>query len=431
MKSLREQLSDALTEAKSLSDKAKGRDFDDDEQKRIVELKSLTDDLQTKIKAADDAKAASAALMKAAMETAAAKKGVDLAKVKEHGNDPAAKAIPSGIGDAFVKSATYQQWLKANPSGLGEGSNLALSKTYVGGQKADPAPLSVGGNVPGTYLTPQRLATVDLTYPKPLDFLDLISYGTISGNSFDYLQITSVTRNAGIVPDEIKPGDTTVKPLSDMGAQMATGKVYTYADGYTVTNQLLSDAGAFASYLNSQLAYNIKAVLQDKLLNGSGTNGEPTGLLKTTGVQHQAAVDVADVANIPKTVRKAISLLNKIGAPITAVVLSPEDAETLDLMQDAQKRFFGSGPFGAGPSTLWGRPYVTSQALHAGTAIVGNLQTIQLLQREPLSIEAFNQHADYARRNLVYVRAEERAAQVVYKPAEIVVCDFKAANAGA
>ena len=426
MKSLREQLSEALTEAKSINEAAKDRDFTDDEQKRIVELKSSTDELQAKIKTADEAKAASAALMKSAVEEAGRKNAVDLTHLHdERPNEPEAKAVPSGIGDVFVKSATYKEWKRHNPSGLGEGSNLNLAKTYVGGQKSDPNPLSVG-SLPNGSIPAQRLPTVDLAYPKPLDFLDLISYGTIDGPSFDYLQITSVTRNAALVPDEIKPGDITVKPLSDMGAQLATGKVYTYADGYTVTNQMLSDAGAFASYLNSQLGYNIKAVIQDKLLNGSGTSGEPTGLLKTTGVQHQGAVDVADPLNIPKTVRKAIGLLNRIGAPITAIVLSPEDAETLDLMEDANKRFYGQGPFGVGPTTLWGHPYVVSQALTEGTALVGNMQTIQLLQREPLSIEAFNQHADYARRNLVYVRAEQRSAQVIYKPAEIVVCNFKA-----
>ena len=40
---------------------------------------------------------------------------------------------------------------------------------------------------------------------------------------------------------------------------------------------------------------------------------------------------------------------------------------------------------------------------------------------------AFNQHADYARRNMVYVRAELRAMQLIYNPREIVVADLTAA----
>jgi hypothetical protein len=34
---------------------------------------------------------------------------------------------------------------------------------------------------------------------------------------------------------------------------------------------------------------------------------------------------------------------------------------------------------------------------------------------------ALNQHADYARRNLVYVRAELRAEQVIWKPNRLIV----------
>jgi HK97 family phage major capsid protein len=424
MSTLREQHAAVLADVKSIVDTAKadgGREFTEDEVTKIGELKSRADELGTRIESADAAQSAVKDLM-----AKSAPVRVD---------EPKVDVEPDGaksFGEAYVESEPYKQMLKANPGGFGEGSLIALPKVTVGrkgrGYKADPNPLSVSVG----QLRPTRLPTVDLTYQRPLTLLDLVSHGTITGNSFDYVQITSVARNAAIVQDEISPTDpaSALKPLSDMSTALATGKVFTYADGYTVTNELLADAGAFASYLNGQLTYNIQAIIESYLLNGSGASGQPTGILHTTGVQ-QIATAGSDPVQIPTSVRKAITALDNVGAQITGIVLNPADAEVLDLMQDGMNRFFGAGPFGAGPRTLWGRPYVTAQSIPEGTALVGDLSTINVLEREALSVVAFNQHADYARRNLVYVRAELRAAQVIYKPAHLALVNLgTAASSG-
>lgn len=429
-KTLREQLKAVLSEVQKIADGAKGedgkhREFTEEETKNILELKGKADGLKAKIKDADQAKALADELAADSGDADEVPSGTQSKSLQPYTDSVKDRPqAPASMGEAFVKSDAYTQFFKEHPSGIGEGTPVSIKGVRVGGldqigRKADPAPLQADIALP----QPVRLPTVDLTYPQPLTFLDMISRGSIGGNSFEYLQITAVQRNAALVPDEILPNDTTLKPLSDLSTNLADAKVYTYADGYTVTNQLLADAPAMASYLNNQLSYNINSVIADKLLNGTGANGQPTGLLNTDGVQHQAAAG-DDPVTIPTTVRKALTSLSKINAPVTGMLLSPEDAEALDLMQDGQKRFFGNGPFGSGPNTLWGRPWAVEASLPQGTALVGNLKTITLLDREGLSVLAFNQHADYARRNLVYVRAELRAAQAIFKPAEIVVCDL-------
>ncbi|PZE31776.1 phage major capsid protein [Curtobacterium sp. MCLR17_042] len=424
MKTLREKLAAVLAEAKSIADLAKSedREFTADEITKIGELKSQADELTVQVKAADDAQSN----MKTLLASTSPAKSDDEPKPAEDQPDGF-----KSFGEAYTESAPYQQLIKSNPGGFGEGSLIQLPKVTVGakgrGLKADPNPLSVAVG----RLQPTRLPQVDLTYQRPLTLLDLISTGSITGNSFDYVQITSVLRNAGIVKDEILPTDpaSALKPLSDLSTAIATGKVFTYADGYTVTNELLADAGAFASYLNGQLAYNIRAVIENYLLNGTGAAGQPTGILNTTGIQQIAAAGT-DPVKIPVSIRKALTALDEVGAQVTGIVLNPADAEVLDLMQDGNQRFYGNGPFGAGPRTLWGRPYVTAQAIPEGTALVGDLSTINVLEREALSVVAFNQHADYARRNLVYVRAELRAAQVIYKPAHLALVELGTVAAG-
>ncbi len=412
---LRQQLKAALDRLAEIAQaaQAEDRDFTDAEITEVTDLSAKADDLDAKVKAADDAQAAVARLT--------AKSGRP-APVLDSAIDRTDDALAGGLGGAFVKSAAYRAFRDAHPSGFGEGTPIQLDRVKVGtladiGRKAD-APVQ---QVALAHLQNIRLPMVDLTTPRPLTLLDLISRGTIGGPSFEYLQITAVTRNAAIVPDEILPGDATTKPTSGLTTALATAKVYTYADGYTVTNQMLADAPALASYLDGQLGYDIDAVIEDKLLNGSGTGGNPVGIMNTSGVQQQAFD-----TDMVTTLRRAITKLTKIGSPITAVLVSPEDDETFDLLKDATGRYYSQGPWSSGPGTIWGRPRVVSQLLPQGTAVLGNWATVNLLDREGLSVLAFNQHKDYAARNLVYVRAELRAAQAIFKPAQLVVADLSA-----
>lgn len=414
---LRERLKALLDEAAAISAKAaeEGRDFTDEEVTRVNEIKTESDEVEAKVKAADDAQAAAAAL---AGKAAGTPPQPGTLQVKDRQEDTAT------FGERFTKSAAYETFRKAHPSGVGQGSPVDIGrvrvgsmKEWLGGRKATASPLQVAlGQV-----APIRMPMVDQVDRDNLTILDLISRGETAGN-FEYLQVTGVTRNAAVVPDEILPGDANVKPTSTIQTELADAKVYTYADGYDVTNQLLSDAPALASYMDNELEYSLDYVIEDKLLNGTGTSGDPKGILHTTGVQELTYTAGTTAMAQVKAIRQAITKITTLpGGNVTAVLMSPEDDEAWDLLQDANDRFFGQGPFGQGPSTSWGRTRALSQRLAPGTVILGDWRQVALLDREGLSVLAFNQHKDYAQRNLTYVRAELRAAQVIWKPNRLIV----------
>ncbi|MFE0243263.1 phage major capsid protein [[Kitasatospora] papulosa] len=417
---LREKLQALLKEAADLVAKAREeeREFTEDEVARITELKSETDDLAVKVKAADDAQAAAAAMAGKAADRPASK----LSGVKDRQEDDDAATL----GDRFTKSALYQEFRKDHPTGLGEGSAVSIGRTRVGSlkewmasRKATSAPLQVALG----HVAPVRMPMIDQVDRDNLTILDLISRGESSG-PFEYLQVTGVTRNAAVVQDEILPGDpsTALKPTSTIQTELADAKPYTYADGYDVTNALLSNAPALATYMNNELEYSLDWEVEDKLLNGTGTNGLPKGILHTTGVQELTYTPGADAMAQVKAIRQAITRITTLpGGNVTAALMSPEDDEAWDLLQDANDRFFGQGPFGQGPNTSWGRARALSQRLAPGTVILGDWRQVALLDVEGLSVLAFNQHKDYAQRNLVYVRAELRAMQVIWKPNRLIV----------
>lgn len=426
---VREQLKKALARVAEL--KAIEGDFSKEQLDEITQLDTDIKSYREQIKANEAAKSALGEIGEDAPDDDG-----DEPHSKSAGGDRRVKVgdrddrtVAKAFGESFIKSDAYERFRKAHPSGIGAGTPVDLGRVKVGtmddyftGRKA-----TLGSGV--GQVQPVRMPTIDQVDRNRLTFLDLVSRGQTGGN-FEYVQITGVTRNAAIVPEATGPEDAAaLKPVSDMTTNLADAKVYTYADGYDVTNQLLSDAPAFASYMNTELAYSLDNVIEDKLLNGAGTSGEPKGILTTTGVQEQeyaiaAAGEIDDAAAMAfvKGIRKAITKVTRLpGGTVDAIVLSPEMDEAIDLLQDANERFYGQGPFGAGPATLWGRPRVTSERLVDTTAILGDFKQVALLDREGLSINAFNQHKDYAQRNMVYVRAELRAAQVIWKPNRLVV----------
>lgn len=418
----------ALKAAQEIAAKAKadGRDMTDDETAEVDAKIAEVGELDKKIEAAQKSRASLDRL------AGLGDQGDEVGDGDQGGDsDESGVKAATSFGERFTKSAAYGNFQKQFPTGVGSGSPVNIGKVKVGSLEEHFGGVKAAGTTltsPVGHVQPARYPTIDQIDRDRLTFLDLISRGTAAG-AFEYVQIVSVERNAAIVPEATSgTDDDALKPTSGLSTNMADAKPYTYADGYDVTNQLLADAPAFASYMNQELGYSLNSLIEDKLLNGSGTNGEPKGLLNTTGVQQAEYAAGADVIEQVKAIRRAITSITRLpGGTVQAIVLNPIDAAEIDLLQDGNGRFYGQGPFGSGPGTLWGRPIVESERVPQGQFILGDFKQIALLDVEGLSVLAFNQHKDYAQRNMTYVRAELRAEQVFWKPSRLLILGEAAA----
>ncbi|MFT9242511.1 MAG: phage major capsid protein [Bifidobacterium aquikefiri] len=417
---LKAQLKAALDEVKKIAKKAQDekRDFNDDEIKQIGELRTKADALTAKIKAADEAQASIKSMLAQAKP---------LEEDKPDGTQNIAHVVEGKtLGERFVKSAAYQGFRKTYPSGVGKDTPISIKAEHIGHSlKADPAPLNTADNA---NLLPQRLPGIDdLTYRWPTNILDLITNGVASSPLLQYRQLVSITSNAGITAESKTTSGTDksggLKPLSTLATQTKNASAYTYADGIEVTNQELSDDGALTALIDGILRQNLMLEMERVVLSGAGTDDEPAGILNTTGVLQQAfATDAITTIRKAKTLLRTASLTEA-----QAIVLNPEDDEAFDLAQDTQKRYYGNGPFGTGPQTIWGVPRVVSTRIPVGTAIMGDFSQVQMLNLEPTSVLVFNQHKDYAQRNLSYVRAECRCLQLIRQPAKLAILSLKSA----
>jgi Phage capsid family len=82
------------------------------------------------------------------------------------------------------------------------------------------------------------------------------------------------------------------------------------------------------------------------------------------------------------------------------------------------------GPYGVGNiagDTVWGLRAVITSAIAAGTVLVGAFREgAQVFYRSGLTVEASNSHANFFQNNMTALRAEQRAALAVHRPAGFV-----------
>lgn len=408
---LKTQRADALKAARDIVDAAKAeeRDLTDDESSTIEAKMAEVDDLDEKIEKA----AKSAGLV------------ARLTSIKEPApvGDPEAPAAKSGsLGDRFVKSEAFKGFRESHPSGVGSGTPIRIEAKGLGGLED----LGIGTKATIDSTTGQIATQREPGYrnylpvDEPLSFLDIITTGTTDQAYSEYAQVVAENDNAAIV------AEGALKPLSDVETAKQESKAYTYADGFDITNQTLADDGALAAFMESRIRRHVLGVVEQKVFNGTGAGTEPEGIMNTTGTLAQAfSTDV--VTTLARSLEKFEANNGNVDAQ--AIVMNSTDVWDLRLLREdgATGPYLLGNPLQQGPiPTPWGVPIIRSNKLAAGTALVGRFDSVHFLQLEALNVLAFNQHKDYAQRNMVYVRAELRGRQLFYAPREVVVADLTA-----
>jgi len=409
---LKQQRAAAIKAAQDIIAKAKSedRDLTTDEVAQVETHETEIESATEKIEAAEKSAATVARL--SAWEV----------KEPEQGGEVEASATPAtgGVGERFVKSEgmlalrkqysadgvrTTKNPIHVEANDLGDLGDLGIGRKGLTTQTGQPSPERLPG---------YRSELLD----EPSAFLSLITTGSTNSSWLEYAQVVSETDNAAIVPE----GE--LKPLSELTTEKADAKAHVYADGFDITNQTLADDGALATFMQSRIVQHVQNKVEDVVINGdSSANVE--GILTTTGVQSQEFDE-----SVLVTLARALEKVQAVQVDPQAIVMNPADVWNLKLLTDTTGRHYAGGPFTDGPLRPWGVSLVSSNRVAAGSALVGNFTSFQLLQREPLSVVAFNQHKDYAQRNMSYVRAELRALQLFYAPREVVVASIAASGGG-
>ncbi len=186
-----------------------------------------------------------------------------------------------------------------------------------------------------------------------------------------------------------------------------------------VTRQALADAGVIASIIDNQGRLMLQLEEEDQLLNGNGTSPNLSGLYDQT-IQ---TLDLTGEDNLDgiRTARRLVKTgVSRLDAEW--LVVNPEDSEEFDLLKDLNDNYRGGNPIGNFnfDQSIWRLRRVESEAVSAGSALVGSSAGATVLERQPITVLTADQHSDFFIRNLVVVLFEERLAFPVWFPSAFV-----------
>lgn len=240
----------------------------------------------------------------------------------------------------------------------------------------------------------------------PLVIRDLFGAEQISGSTLVYLvegaiQGAPAVTAEGAEKPQIHFADPTPKTVS-------LSKV---ACHIKESDEYINDYPFLASAINGRLLYELGLVEQNKLVTDlTGTSGIQTG----TYAANATAAAIAD-----EILQAAMDVQASSGFAADAIVLNPADWYTLRVGKDGDDRYYGGGYFGDQTiPNLWGIPVCVSAAVTAGTILVGAFKTCaSVVTNGGVSVEAVNTNEDDFVKNLMTIRAEERLALAVRRPA--------------
>ena len=242
----------------------------------------------------------------------------------------------------------------------------------------------------------------------PLVIRDLFGAETISGSTLVYL-VEGAMEGAPAVTAEgaEKPQIHFANPTKK------TVSLSKIACHIKESDEYINDYPFLASAINGRLLYQLGLVEQNTLVTSlTGTSGIQTD--STTWTGSSTAAGIAELI-----LDAAMDVQQSSGFAADAIVLNPAVWYSLRVAKDGTNNYYGGGFFGAQDiPNLWGIPVCVTTAVTASQIIVGAFKTCaSVVQNGGVSVEAVNTNEDDFVKNQMTIRAEERLALAVRRPA--------------
>lgn len=311
------------------------------------------------------------------------------------------------LGEQFTESEAFRRVLGMDRQQDGRPSRFSTGAIQLRGEVVTTGNLSAG-----SLIVPDRQAGIlPILFPA-LTIADLLGSGRTDSNSI-IVPTETVATNAAAAIEE-----GALKPQSTLRFAPQTEPVKKIATSMKISDETLEDVPYIRSYVDGRMRFFVRQEEEDQVLNGDGTGANLLGLRNRVGLTPaQARGADSNFDAIFKTITKV--MLASLLAP-DAIVLNPLNWQTMQLAKGTDGRYLGGGPFDAAAAPrLWGLPVVPTTAMAAGNALVGAYRAAAAIIRRGagVTVEMTNANEDDFLRNLVALRAEERLALAVYRPA--------------
>lgn len=326
-----------------------------------------------------------------------------------------------GAGSGEPETKSLGEWVveservKAMNSGTRGSASI-----HVETKDITSATATVGATAPvGNSLVPADRQAGVLGLPqRRLVVRDLLAPGNTALAAIEYPVETGFTNNAAPV------AETTLKPKSDVAFDLRNVPVRTIAHFMKASRQILDDAPQLRSLIDQRLRYGLELVEETQLLYGSGTGANIRGIIPQAS-SYVNPITGFTAGNVMDTLRLMLLQASLAEYPSTGIVMHPIDWARVEMAKDGQGKYLVGDPQGVLFPRLWGLPVVATTAIALDTALVGAFRMgAQIFDRMAIEVLVSTENEDDFVKNMLTIRAEERLALAVYRPAAFVVGDL-------
>ncbi|MGB3536804.1 MAG: phage major capsid protein [Mesorhizobium sp.] len=318
-------------------------------------------------------------------------------------------AARRGGGDGAVKSLGQQ---------VGESDKL---KSFVtnGAKGTMSLTLSVQNAITsasdsgGALIVPQRDNEVIGLPRRQMTIRNLLSVGRTTSNSIEYARQKTRTNNAAVVAEGAE------KPESNLVWEPKDAPVRTIAHWVPVSRQAMDDIPQLQSEIDGELRYGLQFVEEMEILKGDGTGQHLLGLVPQA-TAYAPAFAPSDETDID-TLRLALLQASLAEYPADGLVLHPTRWAKIELIKDGEQRYIFANVIQMAGPQLWGRPIIATQAMDEDEFLAGAFKmAAKIWDRMDVEVTISSEDRDNFIKNMLTVRAEERLALAVRRPAALV-----------
>ena len=319
---------------------------------------------------------------------------------------------PYDLGCEFVKSEQFKDF---------QGGQTGRAKMEVKTAIIN----ATGQNQP--LVAADRLSGINTTENRQLMIRDLIPTGTTNSNLIEFVRENTFTNNAGPqIAGSPEAYENVTKPESGITFTLVTEPVVTLAHFIPASKQVIDDSAQLQSFISGRLTYGLKLYEDTELLVGTGANHRLNGIYTQATAYTVQSPQLTNKLDIVREMVKQAQIANYTP---DAIVMNPQDWFEIDILKVGSSatdiRYVVGNPRAFSQPSLWGIPVVLSNAMVAGTVLVGAFaMSSEIKDRQQAAVEISYENASNFEKNMITIRAEERLALCVYRTESFIKASF-------
>lgn len=299
------------------------------------------------------------------------------------------------LGDLFVASDAYKG-KKGRSEGPEAFVDVEVKTLFERSAGWEPEVIRTGRLV--------ELAT------RPIQVIDLIPSTTTGQSAIKYTEeilytnAAAETAEGGTYPEAALELEDKISPVEKISVWLP------------MTDEQLEDVPQARGYVNNRLPRMVMQRFDSQIVVGNGTTPNLRGMLNVSGIQTQAK----GADPVPDAVFKAMTKVMVTGQAFpNAYITNPLDWQDIRLLRTADGVYIWGNPSDTAPERIWGLRVAMAQVMTENTGVVLDTSYTEISIRRGLNMQVTNSHDDFFIKGKQAVRADMRAAFVVYRPAAI------------